>query len=40
MGTTVARFEWNGEDKLALLQRNFELGGAVQTVSSIPAGEW
>ena len=30
MGTTVARFEWNDEDKLALLQKNFELGGAVQ----------
>ena len=31
MGTMVARLEWHGEDKLALIERNLELGGAVQT---------
>lgn len=31
MATMVGKFEWNGEDKLALLQKNFEKGGAVQT---------
>lgn len=31
MATTVGRFEWNGEDKLALIQKNLETGGKVQT---------
>lgn len=31
MATTVAKFEWNGEDKLALIQKNLETGGKVQT---------
>lgn len=31
MATTVGKFEWNGEDKLALFQKNLELGGVVQT---------
>ena len=30
MATMVGRFDWNGEDVLALMQRNFELGGVVQ----------
>lgn len=31
MATTVAKFEWNGADKLALIEKNLELGGQVQT---------
>lgn len=28
--TTVCRLEWHGEDKLELIRRNLETGGAVQ----------